>query len=245
MYITNTSEEDMLKINTVSLRINGDMYSPHRDRLRHYEDKMLLENSRRILVLEKEQELQSDVVKSVTFPFYLYTHKIQIFNKEENAKLEVLWKAEKCTRCKGVVYRHTMPTGDMNPTYLFIGEAPGVSDGEKVLERVMGYGPTSSLFRAALLKANILHKSWLTNILKCALPGNKSIDDEQYENCFEFLLKEIEILVPKKIIALGNKVSDFLSIKRLKFIRLVHPSFCVRKGISYEKYEQQYLSKVI
>jgi uracil-DNA glycosylase family 4 len=243
MFITNTSEEDMHKISIVSLRINGDMYSPHRNRLRQYEDKMLLENSRRILVLEKEQELQSDVVKSATFPFYLCTPEAQIFNKE--VRLEALWKAEKCTRCKGVVYRHTMPTGNMNPTYLFIGEAPGVSDGEKVLERVMGYGPTSSLFRAALLKENILHKSWLTNILKCALPGNKSIDDEQYENCFEFLLKEIEILSPKKIIALGNKVSDFLSMKGFRFSKVVHPSFCVRKGINYEKYAQQYLSKVI
>ena len=240
MHITNTSPEDILKLKLVSSRIHGNMNSPHRERLRRYEDEMLKENNRRAIVFHNEQELNGDIIKALTFPFSVWQ-----INDDVTTKLDKLWKAEKCTKCKDVVYRHTMPTGNMNAVYLFIGEAPGVSDGERELERVMGYGPTSVLFRSALLKANILHKSWLTNVLKCALPGNKSLDDEQYENCFEFLLNEIELLAPRKIIALGNKVSDFLSMKGLRFSRVVHPSFCVRKGINYEKYAQQHLLKVV
>jgi len=238
MHITNSNDLEIRKIVNITDRIGNDLYSVHRNRLRMYEDEMLTIDYRRIIFLN-EEKIDSNIVKSATLPFVLSN---QISKQEALKRLDIFWAKKDCKLCKnGIVYRHTMPTGNLNPDFMFIGEAPGTSDGNKPLERVMGYGPTSSLLRMALLNKGILKFSWFTNIMKCAFENNKCIDERQYDACVESLFEEIEMLKPKKIIVLGNKAANYLLKYDIIFTKIIHPSFCLYKGIAWRDYAKNFI----
>lgn len=158
--------------------------------------------------------------------------------------LNILWKNHACTECGDmVIARHAMGTGNMKPEIMIIGEAPGVADGERKLERVMGYGPTSIFLRKALLHNKLLFKCWFTNLLKCALPNNENISNKPFKKCLKYLETEISILEPKKILLLGKNVQRFIEDQESlysqiykKVFRIYHPSYCLYKGIDYKTY---------
>ncbi len=51
---------------------------------------------------------------------------------------------------------------------------------------------------------------WITNLVKCHPPGNRANILEEEDNCWPFLLSEIQIIHPKHIIALGNSAYNGL-----------------------------------
>lgn len=229
MYITNTSYEDLMTTISFINQIGNNIDSKYRNYLRKHEDKMFDDNYKRVAILDN-----FEMIRSATFPF----------SNDENDidKIDKLWIKKDCCKCKNVVHRHAMPTGNLKPKYLIVGEAPGVSDGEKKLERVMGYGPTSILLKMALINAGVIDYCWFTNIMKCAFCNNKCDDVSQYTQCADSLFSEIEILKPIKIIALGNKVQQFFAkYDKIKVTKIIHPSFCLYRGISYEKYAKNFI----
>ena len=63
----------------------------------------------------------------------------------------------------------------------------------------------SGALLTAMLKAMGLQRSdvYISNIVKCDLPENKEPSDEQTNSCEPFLLRQISLLQPKLILALG------------------------------------------
>ena len=65
----------------------------------------------------------------------------------------------------------------------------------------------TSMLRAMGYQRNDVY---LSNIVKCNLPENKEVVDEQVEACEPYLQRQIELIQPKVILALGNAVAQRL-----------------------------------
>lgn len=92
--------------------------------------------------------------------------------------------------------------GNRHADWLFIGEAPGAEE-DRQGEPFVG--------RAGQLLNNVLRaiglsreKVYIANILKCRPPGNRDPRPEESQTCRPYLRRQIELLNPKVIIALGR-----------------------------------------
>ena len=166
----------------------------------------------------------------------------------ENVKINNcnIWDCANCKLCRDdVVYRRTMPTGNIDAKYMVIGDAPGIGDGPKsTLDRVFTYGPSSKMLRLALYECKLIHEVWFTNLLKCVKLNNIESNITNVINCRENLIKEIEFIEPEMIILLGSHVNSmFKSLyskvcKEIKTIKVYHPSYIVRMGKSKSEYAE-------
>ncbi|MFB3040491.1 MAG: uracil-DNA glycosylase [Candidatus Poribacteria bacterium] len=108
-----------------------------------------------------------------------------------------------CTRCDLHQTRKTVVfgTGNENADLMFVGEAPG-ADEDRSGEAFVG--------RAGQLLTKIIEAMELTrdevyiaNVIKCRPPGNRNPSSFEIETCEPFLQKQIELIKPKVICALG------------------------------------------
>lgn len=98
--------------------------------------------------------------------------------------------------------------GPINTDIMIIGEAPGAKEDEEGRPFV---GPAGKLLTSLLEKIGIKRSSvYITNIVKCRPPGNRDPTDEEIAACLPYLLKQIEIIKPKVIIALGRHAARTL-----------------------------------
>jgi uracil-DNA glycosylase len=109
-----------------------------------------------------------------------------------------------CTRCvlhkqgrKQIVFGVGNPRAEL----MFIGEAPGADEDEKG-EPFVG--------RAGQLLTNMIkamglsrEEVYIANIIKCRPPGNRKPERDECETCSPFLMRQIETVAPKAIVALG------------------------------------------
>ncbi|MBV8052847.1 MAG: uracil-DNA glycosylase [Acidobacteriaceae bacterium] len=109
-----------------------------------------------------------------------------------------------CTRCvlhkqgrKQIVFGVGNPNADL----MFIGEAPGADEDEQGEPFV---GRAGQLLNN-MIKAMGLRREdvYIANIIKCRPPGNRTPEREECETCSPFLMRQIEVIKPKVIVALG------------------------------------------
>jgi DNA polymerase len=109
-----------------------------------------------------------------------------------------------CTRCrlykqgrKQIVFGVGNPRADL----MFIGEAPGADEDEKGEPFV---GRAGQLLNN-MIKAMGLSREdiYIANIIKCRPPGNRTPERDECETCSPFLMRQIEVIGPKAIVALG------------------------------------------
>jgi uracil-DNA glycosylase family 4 len=109
-----------------------------------------------------------------------------------------------CTRCrlhkqgrKQIVFG----VGDPNAELMFIGEAPGADEDEKGEPFV---GRAGQLLNN-MIKAMGLRREdvYIANIIKCRPPSNRTPERDECETCSPFLMRQIEVIGPKAIVALG------------------------------------------
>ena len=102
--------------------------------------------------------------------------------------------------------------GDSNAELMLIGEAPREEEdmeGEPFVGRA---GKLLNKILAAINK-NRLEGVYLANILKCRPPDNRDPLSLEVDKCEPYLLKQIEMIRPKLIMALG-KVSAKILLKK-------------------------------
>jgi len=159
--------------------------------------------------------------------------------------LSVLEKeAAKCKRCGLCDSRTHLVFGVGNPDarLMFVGEAPG-ADEDRLGEPFVG--------RAGQLLTRIITQGmkmqradvYIANILKCRPPGNRPPAATEMVLCKEHLLKQIDIIRPATIVALGavalNGLTDgnysisrargqFLLWRGLKLMPTFHPAYLLR-----------------
>jgi uracil-DNA glycosylase len=109
-----------------------------------------------------------------------------------------------CTRCrlhkqgrKQIVFG----VGNPRAQLMFIGEAPGADEDEQGEPFV---GRAGQLLNN-MIKAMGLRRedAYIANIIKCRPPGNRTPERDECETCSPFLMRQIAVIRPKVIVALG------------------------------------------
>jgi len=109
-----------------------------------------------------------------------------------------------CRRCRLGGTRTNFVFGDGNPDadIMFIGEAPGAEEDAQGLPFVGRAGRLlTRMIEAIRLKREDVY---IGNILKCRPPNNRDPKPEEIEACEPILIRQIEIIKPRVICALGR-----------------------------------------
>lgn len=109
-----------------------------------------------------------------------------------------------CMRCE--LHRSRTQTvfgvGDCRAEWLVIGEAPGADEDAQGEPFV---GRAGQLLNAMLLAVGKARESvYIANILKCRPPGNRDPRPEEVIQCRSYLRRQIELITPKIILAVGR-----------------------------------------
>ena len=109
-----------------------------------------------------------------------------------------------CTRCALCHSRKqtVFGTGDPVARLVFVGEAPGFEEDRQGEPFV---GKAGQLLND-IIKAMGLRREqvYIANIVKCRPPGNRVPDAAEIGSCADYLGRQIEILSPEVLVALGT-----------------------------------------
>jgi len=162
-----------------------------------------------------------------------------------------------CTKCpKLVAFRHTVVFGVGNPKaeLMFVGEAPGADEdmqGEPFVGRA-GELLTKIIQTMGYQRSEV----YIANVLKCrpdippGSPGNRQPTQTEMETCLPYLRRQIELIQPKVMVALGatamrglfGKVEPMRQLRgrwhefnSIPVMATFHPSYLLRNQALSEK----------
>jgi DNA polymerase len=153
-----------------------------------------------------------------------------------------------CTRCKlhslgrkQIVFGVGNPEADL----MFVGEAPGADEDEQGFPFVGRAGQLlTKIIEAIGLRRDDVY---IANIIKCRPPQNRNPEPDEVASCEPFLFRQIAVIEPKVIVALGKYAAQTLlrtdaPISRLrgrlfdyrgaKLIPTFHPAYLLRNPSS-------------
>jgi uracil-DNA glycosylase family 4 len=109
-----------------------------------------------------------------------------------------------CQRCKLATLGRkqiVFGTGDPNAELMFIGEGPGADEDQQGLPFVGRAGQLlNNMIGAMGLKRE---QVYIANIVKCRPPGNRTPERDECDTCSPFLMRQIWVVRPRVIVALG------------------------------------------
>ncbi|MBU0751539.1 MAG: uracil-DNA glycosylase [Gammaproteobacteria bacterium] len=99
--------------------------------------------------------------------------------------------------------------GDVNADWLFVGEGPGAEEDERGEPFV---GQAGKLLDAMLAAIDLRRGEdvYIANAVKCRPPGNRTPEAEEAAACWPYLERQIELIRPKLIVALGKPAAQTL-----------------------------------
>jgi DNA polymerase len=118
---------------------------------------------------------------------------------------------EACSAC--VLHqarKRTVPgVGDHPVRWLFVGEAPGSEEDHQGEPFV---GAAGILLDSMLFALNLSRQKevFMTNVIKCRPPDNRTPETTECHACMPFLERQIALLQPKIIVALGRVAAHAL-----------------------------------
>ena len=115
-----------------------------------------------------------------------------------------------CTRC--ALHKTRTQTvfgvGNQNARWMFIGEAPGADEDRQGEPFV---GKAGQLLNAILFAMGLKREEvYIANVLKCRPPGNRDPQPEEVAQCEPYLIRQIELIRPQLIVALGRHAAHSL-----------------------------------
>lgn len=116
-----------------------------------------------------------------------------------------------CTACELCrTRRTTVPgVGDTGAEWLFVGEAPGAEEDAKGEPFVGQAGRLLDNMLAALGLARG-RNVYIANVLKCRPPNNRTPEPREVEACRPYLDRQIQLIRPRLIVALGKSAATTL-----------------------------------
>lgn len=112
-----------------------------------------------------------------------------------------------CRGCRLCEARNSIVFGDGDPAagVLLIGEGPGASEDEQGIPFV---GKAGQLLDRILAAIGLDRESvYITNIVKCRPPGNRTPSSDEVAACWWILEEQIRIMAPGVIVTLGAPAS--------------------------------------
>jgi uracil-DNA glycosylase len=148
-----------------------------------------------------------------------------------------------CTRCALHTGRNKIVFGDGDPNarLMFVGEGPGADEDAQGLPFVGKAGQLlNNMIGAMGLKRE---EVYIANVVKCRPPGNRTPEPDEANTCSPFLFRQIDVIRPEVIVALGATAATYLlgqrqplaglrgrvhSWRGSKLIVTYHPAFLLR-----------------
>jgi uracil-DNA glycosylase len=149
-----------------------------------------------------------------------------------------------CTRCP-LAYagrrKIVFGDGDANARLMFVGEGPGADEDASGVPFVGKAGQLlNNMIQAMGLKRE---EVYIANIVKCRPPANRVPEPVEANTCDQFLLRQIDVVRPQVIVALGATAAMYLlgvkqslsslrgrwhSCRGAKLAVTYHPAFLLR-----------------
>jgi uracil-DNA glycosylase len=149
-----------------------------------------------------------------------------------------------CTRCPlAYAGRHKIVfvAGAANARLMFVGEGPGADEDMIGLPFV---GKAGQLLNNMITAMGVKREEvYIANIVKCRPPGNRTPEPIEANTCSQFLVRQIDIVRPEVIVALGATAATYLlgvkqslsslrgrwhSARGAKVAVTYHPAFLLR-----------------
>jgi uracil-DNA glycosylase family 4 len=108
-----------------------------------------------------------------------------------------------CTRCRLHKGRTNLVfgVGNVNAELMFIGEGPGADEDAKGEPFV---GRAGQLLNNMISAMGIKREDvYIANVVKCRPPSNRTPEKDECDTCSPFLMRQIDVVKPKVIVALG------------------------------------------
>lgn len=119
-------------------------------------------------------------------------------------------EVRRCRRCDlGSLRTNAVPgEGSQNARIMFVGEGPGADEDAQGIPFVGRAGQLlDKIIAACRLKRQDV---WIGNILKCRPPGNRDPKPDEVTSCLPYLQRQIELINPDVIVALGAHAAKTL-----------------------------------
>lgn len=109
-----------------------------------------------------------------------------------------------CTRCRLAEGRKHVVFADGPPKarLVVVGEAPGADEDATGIPFVGQAGKLLDLMLASVGLSRA-ESAYICNLLKCRPPGNRNPMPEEIEACAPFLQRQIELVAPRAVLAVG------------------------------------------
>mgnify|MGYP003579563228 CR=1 FL=1 len=142
--------------------------------------------------------------------------KLRVAQAEEPVGQQGTWIELKqavpaCTAC-GLHKSRTQTVfgvGDEQADWLLVGEAPGAEE-DRLGDPFVGQaGKLLDNMLAAIGLARD-DNVYICNVLKCRPPGNRNPEPDEVAKCTPFLLRQIELIQPRLIVAMGRFAAQTL-----------------------------------
>jgi uracil-DNA glycosylase len=148
-----------------------------------------------------------------------------------------------CTRCalhKGRS-KIVFGVGNVNADIMFVGEGPGADEdaqGEPFVGRA-GQLLNNMISAMGIKREDV----YIANVVKCRPPGNRAPEKDEADTCSPFLMRQIDVVKPKVIVALGataaknllamndsmaNLRGRWYDFRGTKLIVTFHPAYLLR-----------------
>jgi len=126
-----------------------------------------------------------------------------------------------CMKCDELAKtrRHVVfGAGNAKAKLVFVGEAPG---GEEDRQGLPFVGRAGQLLTKIIEAMKLTREEvFICNVLKCRPPGNRNPLPNEIMNCEPYLIRQLEIIQPKVICALGKFAAQMLLKSDLPISRL-------------------------
>lgn len=148
-----------------------------------------------------------------------------------------------CTRCGLHKGRNKLVfgVGNINADIMFVGEGPGADEdaqGEPFVGRA-GQLLNNMISAMGIKREDV----YIANVVKCRPPGNRAPEKDEADTCSPFLMRQIDVVKPKVIVALGataaknllamndsmaNLRGRWYDFRGTKLIVTFHPAYLLR-----------------
>ena len=173
---------------------------------------------------------------------------VSVFTSQADALAALREDIGDCTRCKlHKLGRHQVVFGVGNPNadLMFVGEAPGADED---VQGVPFVGRAGQLLTRIIEAIKLTRDDvYIANVIKCRPPQNRNPEWDEIDTCEPFLFRQIDVIRPKVIVALGKFAAQTLlrtedPISRLrgrvfeyrgaKLVPTFHPAYLLRNPSS-------------
>jgi DNA polymerase len=175
---------------------------------------------------------------------------LRVASPEIIKELEVIAEqTRQCRKCRlGSLRKNAVP-GEGNPAarIMFVGEGPGADEDEQARPFV---GRAGQLLDKIIAACGLKRQDvWIGNIIKCRPPDNRDPLPDEIIACLPYLQRQIELINPEIIVALGahaartlldspkpigqlrgifNEYQPGLGKKPIKLMATFHPAYLLR-----------------